>query len=204
MPRPTPVPVRRAILSRWRAGDDAARIAEALDVPARTVRHLIRRLREHGEEALTPRYRRGPSPPDPVRGAALALRREHPRWGGPFIRSLLLRDHPAAAVPSARALQRLFRSHGLGGPPRPEVPAAPAGRAGRPHEVWQMDASEEIPLAAGGAASWLRVVDEFSGAALMTRVFPPRPVVGRPGRGDRRGAPRRVRPVGPAGAAPGR
>ena len=44
--------------------------------------------------------------------AALALRRQHPRWGAPLIRSLLRRDRPARAVPSARALQRRCRRHG--------------------------------------------------------------------------------------------
>src|SRR5205807_9582367 len=50
---------------------------------------------------------------DVVSEAALALRQQHPRWGAPLIRSLLLRDRPAQDVPSTRALQRRFRKHGL-------------------------------------------------------------------------------------------
>ena len=43
-----------------------------------------------------------------------------------------------------------------------------------PHAVWQLDASERIPLATGDRVSWLRGVDEFTGAVLGTRVFTPR------------------------------
>jgi Homeodomain-like domain len=143
MPRPTPEPIRTAILRRCRDGQDAARIAAELSLPPRTVRRLVRRLRDGGEEAIRPDYRRpaAAAAPDPIREAAGALRREHPRWGAPLIRSLLLRDHPDRPVPSARALQRWFRRHGPPRPPRPEAPEPARGRAARPHDVWQIDAS---------------------------------------------------------------
>lgn len=44
-------------------------------------------------------------------------------------------------------------------------------RAVRPHEVWEMDASEQIRLLAGRPISWLRLADEFSGAVLQTTVY---------------------------------
>jgi len=58
---------------------------------------------------------------------------------------------------------------------------APAGRrpsdngyrAHRPHEVWQMDAAERIRLGSGQRVSWLRLLDECSGAVLQTTIFPP-------------------------------
>src|SRR5262249_55120771 len=40
-----------------------------------------------------------------------------------------------------------------------------------PHEVWQMDACEQIPLGNGQRVCWLRGVDECSGAILWTEVF---------------------------------
>jgi hypothetical protein len=45
-------------------------------------------------------------------------------------------------------------------------------RAAVPHAVWQIDASEYIALATGQRVSWLRVIDECSGAVLQTVVFP--------------------------------
>lgn len=175
MPRPLPVPLRRAIWNRWQAGHDAPQIAEELSLAPRTVRHLLQRFRERGAAGLGPDYRHPPVATDArreaARQAALTLRREHPRWGAPLIRSLLLRDHPTAAVPSARTLQRWFRRLGLVRPPRSELPPPTQRRATRPHEVWQMDASEAIPLATGAEVCWLRIVDEFTGAVLLTRVF---------------------------------
>src|SRR5262249_23300791 len=45
-----------------------------------------------------------------------------------------------------------------------------------PPEVWHMDSAECIRLANGEQVCWLRVVDEFTGAALQTTIFPPSPV----------------------------
>jgi hypothetical protein len=191
MPAPIPVPIRRTIYQRWQQGQDAARIAQELDMAPRTVRHLIQRFRHRGEAGIAPDYR-GPEGIDDAnrhaaRQAALALRRQHPRWGAPLIRSLLLRDRPAAAVTSARTLQRWFSREGLGRPVRSQEPTPPRGRATRPHEVWQMDASEDLATA-GGRVSWLRIVDEFTGAALQTRVFSRGTVDERAGGDDHRGA----------------
>jgi hypothetical protein len=183
MPRPVPEPIRLAIWQRSRRGQSAARIAEELSLPPRTVRHLVRRLRGRGEAAIPPDYRGAAAGPEPdsVRRAALALRREHPRWGAPLIRSLLLRDHPGRAIPSARTIQRWLRRHGAARPPRSEVPEPSRHRAARPHDVWQMDASERIRLADGREVSWLRIVDEYTGAFLLTRAFPLWAVDGRAG-----------------------
>ena len=42
----------------------------------------------------------------------------------------------------------------------------PAARARTPHHTWQMDASEHLALADGSEVSWLRVVDEATGAVV--------------------------------------
>ena len=207
MPRPIPVPIRRAIFNRWRSAQPAARIARELSLPQRTARHPIKRSRDRGETAVPPDDRPKGHDADPggdlARLAALAPRGEHPPWGAPLIRDRLLRDHPAAAVPSARSLQRLFRRQDLARPPRPERPTPTRRRPERPHEAWQVDASEAIPIATGEQACWLRVVDKLTGAVLLTRVFPREAMDERPGRADRRGAATGLRAVGTAGPAPG-
>jgi hypothetical protein len=43
--------------------------------------------------------------------------------------------------------------------------------ASEPHHTWQVDAKECIRLANGRQVCWLRLVDEFSGAVLLTVVF---------------------------------
>jgi hypothetical protein len=102
-------------------------------------------------------------------------------------------------LPSARTLQRWFA--------RQQQPPAPAGRkpasaraaARRPHEVWQMDAVEQLPLQTGQQVCWLRWVDEWTGAVLGTEVFPPRQF--RPG-AVAGGAVRAAAAVRPLGFAP--
>src|SRR5437868_9665950 len=103
MPRPVPVPIRTMIWRRWRLGHTAARIAAELSMAPRTVRHLVHQFRRRGEAALRPNYHRPAATEgaadvaDVARETALALRRQHPRWGAPLIRSLLLRDGDARA-----------------------------------------------------------------------------------------------------------
>jgi DNA-directed RNA polymerase specialized sigma24 family protein len=58
MPAPTPLPLRRAIARRHQRGQTATAIAQALGLPARTVRQLLHRGRRHGDTVLTPAYGR--------------------------------------------------------------------------------------------------------------------------------------------------
>ena len=58
MPASIPVPVRQTILRRWQNGDSVAKLAEELQLSERTVRHLVRRFSQRGEEALAPDYTR--------------------------------------------------------------------------------------------------------------------------------------------------
>jgi hypothetical protein len=86
MPKPVPIPVREKLWERAARGESAACLAEFYDLSPRTVRHLLKRARERGDSGLLPSYR-APSTldhahPDEVREAVLALRRDHPTWGG--------------------------------------------------------------------------------------------------------------------------
>src|SRR5262245_41020939 len=206
MPRPVPDPIRAVIWRRCRLGQTAAQIAEELDLAPRTVRRLVQRFGSRGEPALRPGYRRRPpdseTRPGGLLAIAWALRQQHPLWGAPLIRSLLLRDYPQSQVPSARTIQRLFRRLGAGRPPRPEAPPPQRRRAERPHEVWQMDASERIAPADATEVCWLRIVDEYTGAFLLTRVFSPGAVDGRAGGPNGRDPAPGLRDLGPAGPHP--
>ena len=102
------------------------------------------------------------------------MRRQHSTWGAGLVRVLLHRRYPANPIPAERTLQRWFRHAGL-------LPAPSGRRSGpssyqraqQPHDVWQMDAADQVALQNGRQVCWLRIADECSGAVLQTTVFPP-------------------------------
>jgi len=175
VPVPLPLAVRQAIRRDVQAGHDAARIARDRCLAPRTARRLVARCRLRPDD-LCPAYRPGPGRPaaDPaLREYALALRQQHPSWGAGYIRVRLKLAHPDRPLPAERTLQRWFRRQGQPAAPPGRRPEAEAARGLRPHDTWQMDAAEQMRIAGGQGVSWLRLVDECSGAFLATAVFPP-------------------------------
>jgi hypothetical protein len=178
MPHPTPLPLRQVIVQRAQHGESASMIARSLGLVARTVRHLLRRIRVQGKEALAASYS-SRAYPHTLRFRALVeealqLRREHPSWGAGLVRVLLRRHHPKEPLPAERTLQRWFARAGLTpAPSGRRAGRSPWQRAQQPHEVWQMDAADQVALRNGTLVCWLRIADECSGAVLETAVFPP-------------------------------
>ena len=208
MPRPVPIPVRQAIWRRFQDGQDGPTIARDLGLAPRTVRRLLaplpvgrpggpgsllRPLRGGDAEArrVARAGRPGPAPRAPDLGGGADPRDAAP----PAPR------RPAARRPDAPALVPAAP----GSPPRRRGggPPATARRAVRPHEVWQMDAAELVPLRTGQRVCWLRVVDECSGAVLWTAVFPPGRWSQVPPAATQAQLAAGLRPLGPARAVPG-
>jgi transposase len=179
MPRAIAFSIRQAIWLRFRSGEQVSAIARALDLSPRTVRHLLARFQQGGLDALAASYdscgSATPKPDDSLVRAVLQMRRDHPTWGAEMIRSMLRRQRPdiAASLPTTRELQRWLARVELAPAPKGRRPQGDPRRAKRPHEVWQMDASELVPLRSPQKICWLRLIDECSGAVLGTRVFPP-------------------------------
>jgi transposase len=208
VPQPVPIPVRQKIWERSQQGEGSASLAAAFDLSPPTVRHLRKRFRDRGEAGLATDYRSPPSPahakPEAIRRAVLAQRLEHPTWGAGIIRGAWAQERPEVAWPHVRTMPKWLRRAGLGPAPAGRRPGRPRNRATRPHQTWQVDAREPIELKDGEKASWLRVVDEATGAVLGTAVFPPRRLA--PGRPARDPGPlaAAVPGVGPARRAGGR
>jgi hypothetical protein len=180
MPRATDLSLRLALDRMVRLGATASEIARQLDLPSSTVRGLITRARQAQTDdspvALQPRYHAcGPRPlaAPPVLETTIGLRRQHPRWGAGRIRVELMRMDRRYEVPSVRTIQRWLRLRDLAPAPPGRPRRSGWHRAERPHETWQVDAADQKRLASGEMVSWLRIVDECSGAALRSHVFFP-------------------------------
>jgi transposase len=175
MPSSVPVPVRQAIFQRWQKGESVASLAETLNLRERTVRHLVRRFAQRGQSGLVPDYAHCATKMAPTASSTfqkvLHMRQQHPTWGAGLMRVFLQEQRQAA--PSERTLQRWLAQAKQSPAPPGRRPASDADRARRPHQVLQMDAADQLVLASGQGASWLRLVDECSGAVLQTTVFPP-------------------------------
>jgi hypothetical protein len=187
MPRPISDAARLQLWQRVQDGEALTLVAADLQLRLRTAQNLLGAFHKCG----------GPQPPrytncgrtldlgrQPAHQLVLQLRRGHRGWGAGRIR-LELHRHGLQPVPPERTIRRWLADAGLAPAPpiRQTPPASDRHRARQPHEVWQMDAAEHLRLANRQEVSWLRLVDEFTGAVLQTEVFPPRQLV--PGAGIR-------------------
>lgn len=176
MPRSISLPVRQVIRKRFQQDHTPAAIAQQLGISPRTVRHLLQRFAED-EGKLTPDYEHCGRPPKqqppPVITAALTLRQQHPTWGAGLIRVMLQnsRKYRPQQIPCQRTFERWLARLGEAPAPPGRRPDTQQDRAARSHEVWQVDAADQMRLGSGCQASWLRAVDECSGAVLGTVVF---------------------------------
>jgi transposase len=181
MPRAIPVAVRQLIWQRHQQGESTTALAAAYGVSARAIRALIGRLHSAGPDAIRPNYHAPPPPPHAkpadCRAEVLQLRRDHATWGAAWMLTILRQRFPDRPWPAPRTAQRWLKAAGLNPAPRGRRPGTNASRAAAPHEVWQMDGAECIRLANGEQVCWLRIVDELTGAALQTTIFPPAPAV---------------------------
>ncbi len=175
MPRPIPVPIRQTMFRLWKQGCGTRQIVASLGLPCSTVRRLLQSFRLRGRDGISPddRYRSATfKAPSEMVQTAVQMRREHPTWGSGLIRVQWLLMAPGQPVPSERTLQRWFVRADLSPAPAGRPPRVDLDRATAPHETWQMDAKEHIQIQNYGEVSWLRLIDECSGAALWTAVLP--------------------------------
>lgn len=174
MPAALALSIREEIVRRRQQGETFRRIARELKVSYAATRRIWDRFEQEGN--LKPHYERC-RPPE-VRKAvrlherAVELKQSHPRWGAGLIRLELSEEFPTEELPSERTLQRWFRRAGVGRTRVDTQPRVRVKRGQEPHEVWAMDAKEQIRLADGRYVSWLTITDEGSGAVLSATLFP--------------------------------
>ena len=166
---------REQLITLKQQGQSLEAIAQQLNLSLSSVRQLSARFKQQGHLKVT--YTNcGPKQAlsEPLlQRASLWLKRHHPQWGAPLIRLKLLKRYGAKRTPSVRTLQRWFVNQHLT-KPRQQLQQPPIGQAKAVHNIWQVDAKENLLLLDGSPGCYLTITDEHSGAGLAALVFPPR------------------------------
>ena len=174
MPAALSIQGRKQIVSMREQGHSFRVIAEKLNRNYETVRRIYHRYMTSGQleasyekcRQQSIRYSEG------VYQAAVEIKQAHPNWGAGLIWIELAEEFDESELPSERTLQRWFRRGGVQNPAPERRPRPYARRGKRGHEVWAMDAREQVELGDGSFVSWLTVTDEGSGAILGAFLFP--------------------------------
>ena len=176
MPLALATAIRRRVVQAHLEGESLKAIAERERLSYSSVRGYWRRYRERGFDGLAPDYdkcgRTSPGRGNVIYRAACFLKHRHQQWGAAFIRVKLEQRYGHEGLPSVRTLQRWFKRAHLT-PLKKRIPRPAKAWASAPHEVWQIDAKEQLTLEDGTRACYLTTIDEHSGACLQARAFPP-------------------------------
>ena len=140
-----------------------------------TVKSLLRRYAKLGEAGLHNDFKNcGPqsiSHEPLMYRATLWLRRLHPQWGAGRIRARLATRYAASRLPCERTMERWLKAEKLT-EPRQSHNEPRIGAAKAVHNIWQVDAKEQLILSDGSVACYLTVTDERSGSWLGAPAFP--------------------------------
>jgi transposase InsO family protein len=153
-------------------GVGVAELCRRFGISRDTGHRLLRRHAAAGAEGLAPRSRRPRSSPRrsdaAIEQQVLALRAQHPAWGGRKL-ARRLRDLGVAGVPAPSTVTEILRRHGRLDPAE-AARHRPFQRFQRaaPNELWQMDFKGHFPLDRGRCHA-LTVVDDHCRYALGLR-----------------------------------
>lgn len=161
---------REFVLLASQDGANVRSLCRRFAVSPKAAYKWLARYRDAGLDGLVDRSSRPARSPgrtvEHVEQAVVALRQQHPAWGGRKLRQVLL-TRGVAAVPAASTITAILRRHDL-------LDAAEAARHRAftrfeheaPNELWQMDFKGHFALEAGGRCHPLTVLDDHSRFAL--------------------------------------
>lgn len=145
-------------------------LCDAYGISTKTGYKWLGRHRERGLASLEDRSRRPhESPnrtPEAMEEMILALRQQHPAWGGRKLRRRLA-DLGHVRVPVPSTITEILRRNGQ---LRPEESAKRQAmqrfERDAPNELWQMDFKSDVPVEADGPCQPLTVLDDHSRFSL--------------------------------------
>ena len=154
-------------------GANVSELCRRFGLSRKTGYKWLSRYATEGSAGLADQSRRPLEPAgrtsDELEQRVLALRREHPAWGGRKLRRRL-QDLKHVAVPVASTITEILRRHG-------ELDKrAGAGQANMqrfehaaPNDLWQMDFKGHFPMTRGGRCHPLTVLDDHSRYSIGLR-----------------------------------
>lgn len=177
MPKAIPMSKRLLIIEGRESKKTIQALSIEYEVDYSTVKRLLRRHKASPEAAPLPRYnncgkRKRDAKTDIVYRGVRCFKRWHPTWGAGKIRTELLRYDNTLVIPSDRTLQQWFKDFGQTRRRRDVVPSVESSKGKAAHDVWQIDAKEEMKTLDGQLNTWLNIKDEYTGAVVEPTVFP--------------------------------
>ncbi len=159
------------VLLASHAGANVRQLCRQFRISAKSGYKWLQRFRTEGVDGLADRSRRPKRSPgqcaEPLAAAVLALRREHPTWGGRKLRRRL-QDLGRSAVPAASTCTQIVRRAQL---IEPQASAAATAwkwfERAQPNELWQMDFKGHFATQSGVRCHPLAVLDDHSRFNLL-------------------------------------
>jgi transposase InsO family protein len=151
-------------------GISIGQLCQRFGISRKTGHKWLRRVQDDPEHGLQDRSRRPQRfhqpTPQALERLVLAVRRDHPAWGGRKIRRLL-QDRGRADVPAASTITRILWRHGKIDP-QEAAKHRPYQRFEKPapNDLWQMDFKGEFACRNGRDCYPLTVLDDHSRYAL--------------------------------------
>lgn len=165
---------RKLIVQQKLGGKSLTKISEEYKFSYSTTCRIWRRFKNNGFEGLRADYQNcGPRSikySEKIYRCSVWLKRKYPKWGAPFIKTILEERFPQAAFPSIRTMQLWFRKAGLS-LPKAYRKEPIVEKVSAVHDRWQIDAKENLKLKDGSKGCYLTIVDVKSGAVIDTPVF---------------------------------
>jgi len=166
---------RETFIQDWKSGVlSFTEVCRRHQISRKTGYKWLSRYQQGGVSGLCDESRKPARSPGRVQEEmelmVVALRKEHPCWGGRKIRAALLRAGVEGKVPSASTMSGIFRRHDLLGGGMREG-AMPFKRFEReePNDLWQMDFKGHFAMKGGSRCHPLTVLDDHSRYNLVLK-----------------------------------
>ena len=151
-------------------------LCQRFNISRQTGYMWLHRYAEGSVQGLEERSRRPQTCPrqcsSEIEQRVLALRREHPCWGGRKLRRLL-EQSGASSVPAPSTITEILRRHGLLN--AVDGAGSPAAwqrfEHAAPNDLWQMDFKGHFPLNSGGRCHPLTMLDDYSRYSLCLQAY---------------------------------